>query len=313
MTTTHDSNRAPTTREPAASGRRRPLPTSACLLVWSLSACSSVTPPQAPTQEVAPAPTEPERSAWPEPPAPESVVRAEFQTSAQAVKPRGTFLLAVRFEIAKGYRISWSNPGDVGKSTRVTFQVPEGFSVGPLQFPAPSRFEWPGKLVSYGYEGDTAVFAEVTAPERLTQSEAYRFEVRADWLACMDECATEELNAWFELTFAPSAPEPALPPELAAHHAAIPTAFTDLPESKSDWKGSSHRPALALSASDVKWLDFFPGDTEQPKLIQVKPAGAVLNLSFAGTSASKPLRGLAVGEVEGKRAHFDVSVPWPEQ
>ena len=277
-----------------------------------LSACSSVTPPQVPTKDVEAAP-EPERSAWPEPAAPESVVHAEFQTSAQAVKPRGKFLLAVRFEIAKGYRISWSNPGDVGKSTKVSFQVPEGFSVGPLQFPAPSRFEWPGKLVSYGYEGDTAVFAEVTAPERLTRDEAYRFEVRADWLACMDECATEELNAWFELTFSPGAPEPALPPQLAAHHAAIPTAFTDLPESKSDWKGSPHRPALALSASDVKWLDFFPGDTEQPKLIQVKPAGDVLNLKFEGTSASKPLRGLAVGEVEGKLAHFDVSVPWPEQ
>lgn len=241
-------------------------------------------------------------------------MHAEFQTSAQAVKPRGKFLLAVRFDIAKGYRISWSNPGDVGKSTRVSFQVPEGFSVGPLQFPAPSRFEWPGDLISYGYEGDTAVFAEVTAPERLTRNEAYRFEVRADWLACMDECATEELNAWFELTFTPAAPEPALPPELAVHYAAVPKAFTDLPESKSDWKkGSRQRPALALSASDVKWLDFFPGDAEQPKLIQVKPAGDVLNLKFEGTSASMPLRGLAVGEVEGKPAHFDVSVPWPEQ
>jgi DsbC/DsbD-like thiol-disulfide interchange protein len=283
------------------------------MLAWGLSACSSVTPPQAPTQDVAAPPAEPERSAWPEPAAPESVVHAEFQTSARAVKPRGKFLLAVRFEIAKGYRISWSNPGDVGKSTKVSFQVPEGFSVGPLQFPAPSRFEWPGDLVSYGYEGDTAVFAEITAPDRLTRDEAYRFEVRADWLACMDECATEELNAWFELTFAPGAPEPALSPELAAHHAAIPRAFSDLPKSKSDWKGSPRRPALALSASDVKWLDFFPGDTEQPKLIQVKPAGDVLNLKFEGTSASTPLRGLAVGEVEGKLAHFDVSVPWPEQ
>ena len=50
----------------------------------------------------------------------------------------GRFSFAVRFEIAKGYRISWSNPGDVGKSTQVSFQVPEGFSVGPLQFPAPT-------------------------------------------------------------------------------------------------------------------------------------------------------------------------------
>jgi hypothetical protein len=43
----------------------------------------------------------------------------------------------------------------------------------------------------------------------------------------------------------------------------------------------------------------------------MKPAGDVLHLKFDGTSSSKPLRGLAIGEVQGKRAHFDVIVPWP--
>jgi len=268
-------------------------------------------PPVAPTP-----PPEPERTAWPEP-APvessESIVRAQFETSAQAIEPGATFLLAVRFQIPSDYRISWSNPGDVGRSTKVVFEVPEGFVVGPLQFPAPTRFQLPGRLVNYGYSGETAVFAEVTAPARLSEKQVFRFEVKADWLACNDECADEELGAWFELVSARKAPETQLPEELAAPYSAIPKAFTDLPESSHDWKVSRGKPALTLTAADVKWVDFFPADPEQPKLLGMDHKGDALHLKFANSAAAGPLRGVAVGEFEGKQAFFDVNLPWPER
>jgi DsbC/DsbD-like thiol-disulfide interchange protein len=290
---------------------RQRMRTGAALVLGALAlvGCSPPAPPQTPEPS---APPEPQKSAWPEPPQPESVVHAEFQTSAQAVKPKGKFLLAVRFVIESGYRISWRNPGDVGKSTQVAFQVPEGFSVGPLQFPAPQRFELPGKLVNYGYENETAIFAEVTAPEHLPEGRAYRFDVKADWLACKDDCATEELSAWFELVGSASAPEPELPGALAAHYAAIPQAFAELPNSDLDWKGGSAHPALTLKAAEVKWLDFFPGDGEQPKLIRIKPEGDELELKFS-SSSDKPMRGLAVAEVAGKTSFFDVNVPFPSE
>lgn len=242
---------------------------------------------------------------------PESVVHAEFQTSASAIKPGGKFLLAVRFDITPEYRISWSNPGDVGKSTRVHFQVPEGFVVGPLRFPAPARFELDGKLVNYGYQTETAVFAEVTAPARLSSSEAYRFDVRAEWLACKDDCATESLDAWFELVSMRSAPAPALPPELVAHHAALPKDLSELEAAEHEWTGSLEQPSLTITASEIKWKDFLPADAEQPKLLRVKPKGGELQLKFAGRSEDKPLRGLAIGEVDGELAFYDINMPWP--
>jgi thiol:disulfide interchange protein DsbD len=277
-----------------------------------LCACSSALPASAKVDAPL-APAEPQRSAWPEPPKPESVVQAELQTSASGLRQNGKFLLAVRFDILPEYRISWTNPGDVGERTQVTFEVPEGFSVGPVQFPAPTRFELPGGLVNYGYAEKTAVFAEVTAPAQLSQNQAYRFDVHAHWLACKDDCATEELNAWFELVATRAAPEPSLPDDLAVYYSAIPTAFSDLPESKQEWKGSPERPALNLTAQDIKWLDFFPSDAEHPKLLQMKPAGDVLSLKFDGSQASKPLRGLAVGELNGKTSFFDVNLPWPSE
>jgi len=74
---------------------------------------------------------------------------------------------------------------------------------------------------------------------------------------------------------------------------------------------SHGKPALTLSAADVKWIDFFPGDLEQPKLLGVDSKGAALRLQFA-KSSSGPLHGLAVAEIEGKPAFFDVNLPWPQ-
>jgi thiol:disulfide interchange protein DsbD len=242
---------------------------------------------------------------------PDTVVYAELQTSAQAIRPGGTFLIAVRFDIHPGYRISWTNPGDQGRSTRVELQAPPGFEVGAVQFPAPRRFELPGGFVSYGYEQQTAVFLEVTAPRKLSSSRAYRFDVKADWLACKDECASEELSAWFELLASHRAPAPRLPSELRDHHAALPSAFADLPESNHDWNGTPRRPALRLSASEVKWVDFFPGDDPPPTLLAVQPRGDVLEMRFERLRSEGNLRGLAFGEVDGRLASFDVNVPLP--
>jgi len=66
---------------------------------------------------------------------------------------------------------------------------------------------------------------------------------------------------------------PELPSALAPYYAAVPTSFVDLPDSNIDWKGGPKHPALTLKAPEVKWVDFFPGDVEQPKLIAMKPAG----------------------------------------
>ncbi len=238
---------------------------------------------------------------------PESVVYAKFQSDAEAIRPGGRFLLALHLDIVGDYRISWTNPGDIGRGTNVRFSAPEGFVVGPVRFPAPTRFEGSDGTVSYGYEDETAVFAEVTAPEQLSPSEAYRFDVAADWVACKRECATEELNAWFEMVASSSAPAPRLSAALQRHYEAIPQPLSELPTSRLDWEG---RRSLTLQAPQVRWLDYFPGSLEQPKLESMRKAGDRLTLRFE-QGPKQPIVGLAVGEIDGKTSFFDVRVPTP--
>ncbi len=286
---------------------------AAVLAILAVAACTATPPPESPAAPAVEAAPESEPSAPAAEAMPESVVTALLETSAQGLHSNVTFLLAVRFQITPGYRISWTNPGDVGQSTRVNFEVPEGFELGEVQFPVPSRFELPGGLVSYGYENETAVFAQVTAPKGLSSNQVYRFDVRSTWLACKMECASEELNAWFELPANPRSPSPQLPEQLVAHYEALPKAFAALPRANHDWKRGAGTPALSLTAPPVKWVDFFPGDVDQPKLLGVKPSPSSLDLRFESAGADKPLRGLAVGEVQGKTAFFDVNVPWPSE
>lgn len=271
---------------------------------------AATAPPETPAElEPEPAPVQKSEVSLPEE-MPEQIVYAELKTSAQAIKPGGKFLIAVHFDMVGDYRISWTNPGDVGKTTQVHFEVPEGFEVGPVMFPAPKRFELPGNLVSYGYDGHTAVFAEVTAPKKLPTNKAYRFDVKANWVACAKECATENIEAFFELVAAHDAPAPSLPADLAAHYGEIPQAFERLPAAQFEWKGTGANPALTLSADRVKWIDFVLSDVERWKLVRVDSTESGLNLRFEG-SADAPLRGIAVAEIAGKHAYYDVNLPWP--
>lgn len=243
-------------------------------------------------------------------PIPDTVVYAKFQSTTQVIKPGGKFLLAVYLDIVGDYRISWTNPGDLGRETKVKFSVPPGFKVGPVQFPAPQRFERADGAVSYGYEGDTAIFAEVQAPGRLSSSKVYRFDVKADWAACKKECATEEISAWFELISQRNAPRPSISRELRPHYDALPRAFGDLPSSTHDWK--SDRALVLQHADNTKWVDFIPGDIEQPKLLGFRQTSGGVELRFE-RGPSNPIVGLLVAEEEGKTAFYDVRVASPQR
>ena len=100
-----------------------------------------------------------------------------------------------------------------------------------------------------------------------------------------------------------------MPEELAPIYAALPKAFDQLPAAFHEWKGTSGEPALMLGAEKVKWVDFFLADVEEWKLVKVDSSEEGLNLRFEGTAA-RPLRGLAVADIDGKHAYYDVNLPW---
>lgn len=237
-------------------------------------------------------------------------MRSSFETSAFALKPGSKFWLAAHFKIHDGYRISWKNPGEVGKPTLARFRVPEGFVVSEVLYPRPRRFVLNGELVSYGYQSETALFAEVEVPEGLNEQTPYRFEMEAEWYACKKECASERTNAFFELLVDDSAPRTPMDDSLEALLDTVPVPVSTLGRATHRWQVAGGETELSLTAPKVEWLDFYPARPEVPKF-RVNGSKKELRLSFqASAEPPEKLEGVAIAKVDGAEATFDVDLPW---
>ncbi len=79
--------------------------------------------------------------------------RVELLAARTAAEPGRPLLVGLRIEHEAGWHTYWKNPGDSGMPTRIQWQLPEGWSAGPILWPAPERIRV-GPLANFGYEGE---------------------------------------------------------------------------------------------------------------------------------------------------------------
>ena len=115
-------------------------------------------------------------------------VQAESLASVSAIKPGEPFKVGVRFKIDPEWHIYWINPGESGEATTVQWTFPEGYKVGPLEYPVPVNFPQPGDVKGYGYLGEVMLMATVTPPTDAAPGTEVPFSVKAKWLVCHDVC-----------------------------------------------------------------------------------------------------------------------------
>jgi len=118
----------------------------------------------------------------PEPPH----VRAELVSEAPAVRPGRPFTVALRLRHDPGWHTYWRNPGDAGLPTRLNWDLPAGFSAGPLLWPTPEPVG-DSTIPEYGYTGEALLSIEMTPPSNLSDREVL-LQARVDWLECKDIC-----------------------------------------------------------------------------------------------------------------------------
>ena len=98
--------------------------------------------------------------------------------------PGGEVELAIHMRPAPGWHGYWQNPGDAGLPMDVKWQLPKGFSVGPLRYPVPTRLKIAG-LMNYVFEQDYAVLVRLKVPRDAKGTIPVRAAAR--WLACTDK------------------------------------------------------------------------------------------------------------------------------
>ncbi|MFU8848949.1 MAG: protein-disulfide reductase DsbD family protein [Opitutales bacterium] len=121
----------------------------------------------------------------------------ELVTDRAAIAPGEIFHLGVKFEMEPHWHIYWKNAGVSGLAPEFDWDMPPGFELGAVEWPAPERIAVEG-LVSYGHEGVTTYIFPVRAPADLKPGEAVPFRLGVSYLICKDLCLPGDAN--LELT-----------------------------------------------------------------------------------------------------------------
>jgi DsbC/DsbD-like thiol-disulfide interchange protein len=79
-------------------------------------------------------------------------VKASLVAADQSIQPGRAFTVALRLEHEPHWHTYWLNPG-TGLPTSLVWQLPEGFTAGEIEWPAPIVIkDHTGTVVGNGYE-----------------------------------------------------------------------------------------------------------------------------------------------------------------
>ena len=103
--------------------------------------------------------------------------------------PGGEVELAIEMRTQPGWHGYWLNPGDAGLPMSVKWELPPGYSVGPLRYRVAGGLSIAG-IMNYVYEHDYAVLVRLKVPKDATGVAPVR--ASALWLACTDKICVPE-------------------------------------------------------------------------------------------------------------------------
>lgn len=154
----------------------------------------------------------------------------ELVSEATALVPGSNAWLGLHLRHDPHWHTYWINPGDSGLPTRLSWQLPDGYAVDAIDWPAPSRFEV-GGLYNFGYDGELLLPLALHVPADARPGDAVDLRVEAKWLICEEECIPGKANLRLPMAIA----RDAVPGPLAA---LFTQARTRIPQA-TDWTGSA--------------------------------------------------------------------------
>jgi thiol:disulfide interchange protein len=183
-------------------------------------------------------------------------VVAELVSEVSAVVPGQPFWVALKLVHDEHWHTYWINDGDSGLPTKIRWELPEGFSAGPIVWPYPERIPMP-PLVSFGYEGETWLLTEITPPAELQGTEVV-LNANVSWLMCKEVCLPGKAKLALTL---PVGERADVNPDFAAARARIPAS-----ETKWNFRAEADAESITINATppagapELKSVDVFAID-----------------------------------------------------
>ena len=142
-------------------------------------------------------------------------------SESAAIAPGKKFTVGLKIHHHPGFHTYWRNPGIAGVPVKIDWQLPEGFTAGPIQWPYPEKSMMAIHPV-HGFERDVLLMVEITPPASVSTSRV-DLKAAASWMACADGCypGKKDLSLTLPIT-SDTTPDPAAAEAFAAARAELP-------------------------------------------------------------------------------------------
>ncbi len=138
-------------------------------------------------------------------------IEVELISQVKSIRPGSQAVVGLRMKADPGWHTYWKNPGDSGLATTLKWELPPGFSAGPILWPAPERHDV-GPLTNFGYEGTTVLPVIIQWKSGSPLSGAWSvLRARASWLVCESICIPGSADLAIALQNSPN--EPVMDPD----------------------------------------------------------------------------------------------------
>lgn len=236
---------------------------------------------------------------WPAAAAEPNPLSIALVAEVESIQPGTPFHAALHLRHPPGSHTYWKYPGIVGVPTSMRWHLPEGWSAGEIEWPAPERV-FMFEIAAQGFEGEVVLPMRITPPASLKPGQRVRLEGRATWMCCGRTCHPGFQDLALELPVA--AAQPAARPDLAPLFA---SARASIAKPCADWLAEAERhgqevrlhlrprsEAAKKQLAAISQVEFFTEDglfdSSKPPVLSRLPDGLVLTQSIAET-AKAPL------------------------
>ncbi len=256
----------------------------------------------------------PARGASDAPQAPRA--RARLLAEHQNLAPGKRAWLALEFAIEPGWHMYWKGQNDTGMPPQLEFELPDGYSVSEVQWPAPERHIAPGGLVDSILHEQMTLLIGVDVPVNAKVGTSARLGVKAEWLVCQEACVMED--AAFKVTLPVRDAMPAAQPDpkatgvFAAARERLPKKLPkEEPPAKVEWRGDK----VTIDAPGASLLVFHPEEDAvamQSPLKEGETKGSRLQFGVKQPKGDQQLRGvLEIRKGDSKPEYYQISVSKP--
>lgn len=230
--------------------------------------------------------------------------RISLISEHDAFVPGRTAMLGLRFEMDAQWHVYWDGLNDTGFAPVWELKLPEGWTAGEAQWPAPRRYILPGDILDHIYEDVVTIILPVEVPEGASGEASVGIE--SQWLVCKEACIPGEGNATLTLPIRASAGPTEQAGDFDATRERLALATTD--RTLTLYAGPDR---FTVAAPDAAALAFFPArDGAEPVNAIRDGAAEGAELTITLEPGQGPVRGiLEISEHDGSTVFVRVDEP----